>query len=88
MRADLSGLWGDIRPPRVSRRTGLRLAAATMAMGAAAFSAFPSFAETAPSGDLLVAAAADLKFALDEVIEALITSHQADQLADLEGTSS
>ncbi len=67
-RADLSGLCGGISPALVSRRTGLRLAASALATGAAAFSAFPSFAETALSGDLLVAAAADLKFALDEVI--------------------
>jgi len=71
----LSGLCGGINPALVSRRTGLRLAAATLTMGAAAFSAFPSLAETAPSGDLLVAAAADLKFALDEVIGGFGKTH-------------
>ncbi len=35
----------------------------------------PSFAETASSGDLLVAAAADLKFALDEVIAGFGKTH-------------
>ncbi len=74
-RADLSGLCGGISPALVSRRTGLRLAASALATGAAAFSAFPSFAETALSGDLLVAAAADLKFALDEVIGGFGKTH-------------
>ncbi len=62
-------------PAHISRRTGLRLLAAAMAMGVAAFSTSPSSAEPAFSGDLLVAAAADLKFALDEVIAGYGKTH-------------
>lgn len=74
-RADSSGLRCGTGPALVSRRAILRIAAAALATGAAAFSASPSFAESAPSGDLLVAAAADLKFALDEVIVGFGKTH-------------